>query len=57
MFKDDLVKEVHKDNSIPDWDNSLKAIWVNDIQRPTIYSNDYGGPHWDGRYSVHERPR
>lgn len=57
MFKDDLVKEVHKDNSIPDWDNSLKAIWVNDIQRPTIYSNDYGGPHWDGRYSVQERPR
>ena len=52
-----LGKEVHKDNSLTDWNNSLKTIWVSDSQRLPIYSNDHGGHYWDGRYSVQERSR
>jgi hypothetical protein len=52
-----LVKDVDKPNSLTDWNNCLKAIWVSDSQRPPIYSSDHGGYYWDGRYSVQERSR
>jgi hypothetical protein len=57
MTNSNLVKAVHKDNSLTDWSNSLKAIWANDTQRPPIYSNDHGGFYWDARNLVQERSR
>jgi hypothetical protein len=47
MIKDNLVKEVHKDNSLTDWNNSLQAVWADDDQRPPIYSKELFRRFWD----------
>jgi hypothetical protein len=50
--KVDSNSEVHKSSEEWDWNNSLKAIWVNDNQHLPIYSNDHAGHYWDSRNIV-----
>jgi len=51
-----IVKVSNKPDAPADWSNTLKAIWANDSQRPSIYATDQA-VYWQGRTSVQERSR
>jgi len=53
MFKDNLVKAVHKSNSPTDWNNCLYGVWVEDKDRPSIYSKEKVLQDWNHRVVEH----
>ena len=42
-----LVKVLHKDNSLSDWNSALQSVWVEDKDRPAIYSREKFLQDWN----------
>ena len=61
MATEKFLDEVPDKPSVSsDWNNSLRAIWVSDSQRPSIYTIEQSRYYWDegnGRTSLEERSR
>jgi hypothetical protein len=54
MFRDKLVKDLHKVNGLPDWDSSLNSLWRSDEARPwDTYSKEAFRRFWDIRTVEH----